>query len=168
MNRVEEWFDPIYSKYHDILVRFAYQTLHDKGLAEDIVHSAFLTLLVKYEEMQGHPNLKGWLVQTVKYKILNELQKPHHKSEIPLPAEYEPAASEAPSDLLSVLPPGLSEDERQILYLYYEVGFSHKEIAERIGCSQAASRMRLFRAKQHCGSLMSGDGGGQRPEQEIF
>jgi RNA polymerase sigma-70 factor (ECF subfamily) len=40
----------------------------------------------------------------------------------------------------------LSEDEREVVVLARLVGLSHAEIATRLGCSEGAARLRLFRA----------------------
>lgn len=48
MNPVEAWFNPIYSEYHDKLVKLAFRLLGDEELAKDIANTAFLTLLTKY------------------------------------------------------------------------------------------------------------------------
>lgn len=40
----------------------------------------------------------------------------------------------------------LAEDEREVVVLARLVGLSHAEIAQRLGCSEGAARLRLFRA----------------------
>lgn len=147
---IEEWFDPIYTKYFDQMVRLAFGILDDWQLAEDVVQNTFITLLMKQGQLRDHCNIHGWLVKTVRNRIGNELQRACRNLEVPLLPKHESTAAETPVDFLSVLPPELNESEKHILYLFYEVGFSHEEIAVQLGCTSTACRMRLYRAKKHC------------------
>ena len=154
MDSVQEWFDPIYMNCRPKLIKLAFRELHDTELAEDLTQSTFLTLLMKYEELQHHPNIEGWLVLTLYNKILNEREKAYH-SEIGLDQILEPQISGLTEEsFMDVLPDGLNSEEKQILYLFYEVGLPHMELAKHIGCSTEACRMRLSRAKTHCKKLL--------------
>lgn len=154
MNQIKKWFDPIYLQYHGEIVKYSFRHLNDAELAQDIAHNVFLTLLTKYDQLREHPNIHAWLLKTTHYQILNELQKSRYSLEVPLVLEDELAAGDAPPDFLSALPHGLSEGERQILYLFFEVGLTHEEIAAGLGCTPEACRMRLHRAKKRCRDLL--------------
>lgn len=155
MDPVHKWFDAIYLKYQKKLLIIAIRMVRNQQLAEDIVQSVFLTLLVNYEHLVEHPNIWGWLITTLKNQIMSEMQKAFHFREVALDSDHEPVCKDPfEPDFSEAMPPGLSDGERELLYLYYEVGLHHEEIATRIGCSTAACRMRLFRAKEHCRELM--------------
>ena len=123
-------------------------------MAEDIVQNAFSALLIKREQLRNHPNIRGWLIQTVRNMANNEQNRARYTREVPILPEHEPAAGEPLPDFMSLLPPELSESERQILYLHIEAGLSHEEIAARLGCRPEASRMRLCRARRRCKDLL--------------
>ena len=151
MSPVQAWFDAIYEENFKLLLRTAMHLLRDRQLAEDMVQTVFLTLLSKHEGLQDHPNIRGWLIQTLKYQIQSELQRARYSREVPLTHDQVIAEEEAHEpDFLSLLPTELSNSEKMILYLHIEVGLTHEEIAERMGCSTEASRMRLYRAKRRC------------------
>lgn len=154
MSDLDAWFDPIYAANYPRLVKVAYYILWDEDLVEDIVQNAFSALLIKQEQLRDHPNISGWLTKTVRNMADNERNRARYAREIPFLPEHEPAAGEPPPDFLSLLPPELSESERQILYLYVEVGLSHEEIAAQLGCKPEASRMRLSRARRRCRDLL--------------
>lgn len=156
MGSVNEWFTAIYKKYYQQLVKTASYLTNDWVLAEDVVQNVFLTLLMKHEELRNHSNLPGWLIVTLKNQIMNELRRAHYSREVPFLPEHEPSA-EDPASFMSVLPAGLEEEERLILYLYFEAGLSHKELGTHLGCSPDASRMRLHRVKNHCRNLLLGE-----------
>ena len=151
MSPVQAWFDAIYEENFKLLLRTAMHLLRDRQLAEDMVQTVFLTLLSKHEGLQDHPNIRGWLIQTLKYQIQSELQRARYSREVPFTHDQVIAEEEAHEpDFLSLLPTELSSGEKMILYLHIEVGLTHEEIAERMGCSTEASRMRLYRAKRRC------------------
>lgn len=154
MRDLDGWFNPIYAANYARLVKEAYYILWDEDLVEDIVQNAFSTLLIKQKQLRSHPNIAGWLTKTVRNMADNERNRARHTREVPFLPEHEPAAGEPSEDFLSLLPPELSEDERQILYLHIEVGLSHEEIGARLGCRPEASRMRLSRARRRCRELL--------------
>ena len=154
MNSVEDWFDKHYVENYKMMVKIAYRLLNDWELANDIVQTAFLKMLTKYDKLKHHPNIRGWLGVTVKNLVGNERQKAYYRLEVPLHLVYEPTLKEPPPDFRSVLPPGLKEEEIQLLCLYFEEELPHEKIAAQLGCTPTACRMRLKRAKQHCHDLM--------------
>ena len=155
MDPVREWFDSIYMKYQPKLLRIAVRMVGDPQLAEDMVQSVFLTLLTNYERLMEHPNIWGWLAVALKNQIMTEMQKAFRYREVAMQPGREPVAEDpfVPS-FSDAMPPGLSNSERELLYLYFEVGLCHEEIAAKLGCSSTACRMRLLRAKRHCQNLM--------------
>ncbi|WP_366142575.1 sigma-70 family RNA polymerase sigma factor [uncultured Oscillibacter sp.] len=150
---LDAWFVPIYTANYSRLIKLAYYILWDDRMAEDIVQNAFSALLIKRDQLREHPNISGWLTITVRNMADNERNRAQYTREVPLLPKHETAA-ESPQDFMSLLPPELSESERQILYLHIEAGLSHKEIAARLGCKPEASRMRLSRARQRCGEFL--------------
>ena len=154
MNSIDEWFEPIYIKNYTKMVKLAYYILQDKNLAEDVVQNAFFALLIKHRQLWDHPNIPGWLTKTVKNMADNTRNKASYMLESSLLPEHEPAVDGFPQDFMSLLPSGLSEKERQILYLHIEVGLPHTEIAAKLGCKPEACRMRLSRARSRCRNLL--------------
>lgn len=155
MNKVGDWFDKLYLENYEMMVKLAYRLLNDWELANDIVQTAFLRMLTKYDKLKYHPNIQGWLVVTVKNLVGNEKEKAYYRLEVPLRLGYEPALKEPSPDFLSILPPGLREEEKQLLRLYFEEELPHEDIAAQLGCTPAACRMRLKRAKRRCYELMA-------------
>lgn len=154
MSHVEGWFESVYTEQYPKMIRLAYYILHDEELAEDAVQSAFMTLLIKEESLRRHSDISKWLKITLRNVANNELSKAKYKMEIPFPPGYEAAGAMPEEDFLSLLPQGLSEKERRLLYLRVEMGYSLKEIAEMEHCTPEACRMRLWRIRQKCKELL--------------
>lgn len=154
MDHVEGWFESVYDENYRKLIRLAYYILKNEGLAEDTVQSAFMTLLMKEREVRSRPGISKWLKTTVRNIAWNEMNKAKYKVEVPLQQRHEAVGREMEEDFLSLLPPGLSEGERRLLYLRVEQGYSIKEIAGMEGCTPEACRMRMWRARERCRALL--------------
>lgn len=145
-----DWFDQIYKDHWPKLRKTAIRLLDDRWLAEDIVQNVFCTLWLKREQLKNHPNISGWLFRALSYQISNETKKAFHSCEVELNFDVpDTGGSTSKSSFLDSLPEGLSEDERQLLYLFYDLQFSQQEIAARLHCSPEACRMRIYWARNH-------------------
>lgn len=153
----QEFFDKLYLENSKRLYRIASRLLNDPDLAYDVVNDTFLILFLKMDVVRNHPNPVGWLLHTLKNRIGNELQLAYRTHDIPLNetilAEDKTVEEQALS-LADSLPTGLTDDEREILILYYEKQYSCEEISTLIGKGVPACRTRLFRARQHFKQLM--------------
>lgn len=155
MESVQTWFNRIYLKYRDELLRLARRAVGNDELAEDIVQITFEKMLNNYEKTVKHENIYGWLLRTLKNQTMNELKRASRIREVRMEPKYEPTARDPyEPDFLASLPPGLSDKERELLYLFFEMGLHHEEIAAKLGCTTDACKMRLLRAKVHCQKLM--------------
>lgn len=72
MSEQNQWFIELYREHSSRLFKQAYYVLRDRHLAEDLVEEAFLILLYKQKDLLTHPNIGGWLSQTLKHLILDE------------------------------------------------------------------------------------------------
>ena len=66
--RDQERFDFIYRKYYKKLLRTAVNMLQNVPAAEDLTNETFTILLTRFDRMQQHPNIGGWL-----YTVLSNL-----------------------------------------------------------------------------------------------
>ena len=154
MDHRDAWFNELYLKHRKRLLRTAYAITRDLQDSEDLVDAVFEKLYTKYETVKDHENISGWLARVLYNQIGSDFQKAYRHREVAFEPEFEPAQPPRGEDFMSILPPGLSEPERQILYLYIEAGYSHEEIAGILGCSVTAARMRYSRARRRCKKFM--------------
>ena len=137
----------LYDRYAGVLLAVAFRLLMSKSEAEDVVHDVFVGLpeaLRRYEERDA---LISWLKRVTVRVALSRMRREELRATSPLEATVGAAAPdhEASIDLrvaVASLPPGL----RSVLMLKEVEGFSHAEIAELVGISVAASKVRLHRA----------------------
>lgn len=157
MQSPDDWFDQLYLENSPRMIRQAFYLLKNQQIAEELVNEAFLILLYKRRDLEQHPNLPGWLSQTLKNLIADELKSARHRLELPLNTDMDiPAAEPYDPPLNELLPNGLSQKEREILILFYEKQLSYEQIAAQLNISVLNCRTRLFRAKAHYKEIISG------------
>jgi len=155
LDRVTEWYDEIYHTYHRTLVRTARGLLRDHQYAEDMVQEVFITLLTEYKSLKDTSNLLPWLMTVLRNKIMSENQKVFRFREAAIEPDFHPPAPDSFSDsFYDEMPETLSREDRELLYLHYEAGYTYQELAGKLGCSSEAVGMRLLRARHRCQKLM--------------
>lgn len=67
-------FEVLYDRYWTMLMDIAYRRIQSKEKSEDIIQEIFISLYQKKNTIQFTVSLQAYLVQALKYKILNELR----------------------------------------------------------------------------------------------
>lgn len=150
------------------LVRRHLKTAHAVALgvlgnpadAEDVCQDAFLVALERLEECREPPRFVAWLLRMVRNRALNALESRALRQGEPLDQVAE-AASAAKGDdpgreaerselrdrLLTALA-GLPPAQREVVLLHDLEGWRHREIADLLGTSEGATRVRLHEARR--------------------
>jgi RNA polymerase sigma-70 factor, ECF subfamily len=137
----------LYDRYASALLAVAYRLLMSRFEAEDVVHDVFVGLPEALRRYEDRGALISWLKRVTVRVALSRMRREAVRATSPLEATVAQAAPdhEASIDLrlaVASLPPSL----RSVLMLREVEGFSHGEIAELVGISVAASKVRLHRA----------------------
>ena len=149
-----KWFDELYVEFYPQLLKAALRLTEDSHLAEDLAQHAFTVLYEKREELIFHPNIKGWLIVTLRNRYNSEMQRASRTQELPLMEGAKLVRdSEQAFPYWELLPSSLTKEERLVLDLHYRYGYSHAEIGKFLGCSEAACRMKLYRTVEKCREL---------------
>lgn len=126
--------------------------------AEDVCQDAFLVALEKLDECRDPKRFAAWLMRIVRNRALNLLESRALRQGEPLDeAVAEAEAGDDPgwraeqSELrdrllaaLGRLPPG----QREVVLLHDLEGWKHREIADLLGTSEGATRVRLLEARK--------------------
>jgi RNA polymerase sigma-70 factor (ECF subfamily) len=140
----------LFHRYAPMLQATATRVLGSVADAEDAVQDLFCRLPWLLAQYRGH-GLGGWLRRAVTTRALMHLRRTRARPEgagLDARAEATSARRASRSDdgeiawALRHLPPSL----RDVVVLYYFVGYSHREIAETLEVSETASEVRLCRA----------------------
>ncbi len=66
-NVAETWVE----EYGDLLFRFAYVRVNDRGRAEDLVQDTFLSAIKGYDNFAKRSSEKSWLFSILKNEIID-------------------------------------------------------------------------------------------------
>lgn len=126
----------------------------DRETAEDLLQEGFITLFSKLDSYSGTGSFEGWarkifvntalmhLRKTDALKLSDDISEARNLSdEMPLPDRQ--LGYRQLLKLIASLP----ADARTVFNMYVVEGYSHKEIAEALGCTEATSRSKLQRAR---------------------
>jgi RNA polymerase sigma-70 factor (ECF subfamily) len=139
-------FDAFYTQHYVLILRFAERRI-DGERAEDVAAETFAIAWKKFDA-ESPPGLP-WLYQTARNLIGNAYRRRGREQRLVERLEAEALAS-APAgefDLLEALQ-ALNPKYRDALQLTYWEGLSAAQIAEVVGCSEAAAWKRISRGKE--------------------
>jgi RNA polymerase sigma-70 factor, ECF subfamily len=158
----EQSFRAFYDATARSLWSYVYRTSGNATLSDDLTQESYYRFLrVRFSEL-NHEYMKNYL-----FRIATNLLRDHWrhaKVEPPQPATREDAhpprnepvsAPEAhvESDIMRVMKE-LKPRERQLLWLAYVEGSSHREIAQVAGLREQSVRGLLFRARSRLATLL--------------
>ena len=145
----EAVFGRFYEQTSRILLRYLLAVTRKPDLAEDILQEAYCRLLTTRQHEMDEQQTRSYLFRIATNLVHDrcrrgkELQLPENSEEIsPADPEFD--------DKLHVRQAfeRLKPRERQLLWLAYVEGSSHKEIAESTGLRAGSIRLLLFRARR--------------------
>ncbi len=133
--------------------------------ADDVCQEAFLTALEKLEECRDPKRFAAWLMRIVRNRALNFRASRSLRQGVPLEEAAEKAGGGDPAqeaerselrDRLLAALAGLPESQREVVLLHDLEGWRHREIAELLGTSEGAVRVRLHEARRRLRTEMEG------------
>ena len=156
-------FAEIYEQYHERMEQAALRILKDTHDAEDAVQNAFLKVIRNFEKFLEIPCKKRpfWCVCIVKNEAISILRRRHKV--LPLEdwaqIENQPGPEGAVSyralvDLFARLP----QTYRAALEMRFLLGYSNKEIAQRLSLTQTAVNTRIARGRELLKKLAEEEG----------
>jgi RNA polymerase sigma factor (sigma-70 family) len=110
--------------------------------AEDAWAETFLSALKAYPDLDSDANVEAWLV-TIAHRRAIDVKRAESRRAVPMAAVPETtrgaADDEGAQDLWRALE-ALPSKQRQTVAYHHIAGFSHREVAEIVGGSEAAAR----------------------------
>lgn len=161
----ESAFEALLQRHVDLVHSAALrQAGPDPQSAQDIAQSVFIDLARKAPQLHGHTTLTGWL-----YTAVRHAATAHRRTEARRTQREQTAVSMNPADsipgqepdwnrlrpLLDEAMHALSDDDREAVLLRCFERRAYSEIAMRLGIAENAARMRVERALDRLGGLLT-------------
>lgn len=145
----------LYNTYHSTLLGICMRYAKNKAEAQDILQSGMIRIFKHIESFSGKGSFEGWMKRIIVNVSIDNFRKSnkfyyHHNFDELNGERY--LADETPDNLelkdilnaIQNLPPGY----RMVFNLYVVEGFSHKEIADKLGVSENTSKSQLLKARR--------------------
>ncbi len=153
-----EAFAGFYSRSARPLWAYLARVSADPALADDLMQESFVRFLCATRPDDGEVAARRYLFRIATNLLRDHWRRPRQASIEDLPEEFFASVGiSEQSDSRILLGPALAKltlRDRQLLWLAYAEGYSHKEIAEVTGLASASIRLLLFRARRRIDALL--------------
>jgi len=145
--------EAVYNKYSTRMLGVCIRYVKDADQAEDVMIDGFVKVFNKIDQFKHQGSFEGWIRRIMVNESLTYIRK--NKSmylEVDIEAadkepDYDALGSKLEADDLLAMIQSLPTGYKTVFNLYAIEGFSHKEIAEKLGVSENTSKSQLSRAR---------------------
>lgn len=140
----------IINRYYDTVYNLCFARLNrNRQAAEDRTQETFLTFFSKRGKLEFTDNIQLWLYRTAE-KVIKSYIRRNKQILIDVDEVADKLISEEQSfEEQSVAFDGLSEEEKELLTIYYDYEYGERiRLAEEKGLTQSALYNRVYRIKQ--------------------
>lgn len=144
----------LFERYHGEVYAYLCRMLRDRQWAEDLAQETFLRALRARRQWAELENPRAWLYRIATNLALNALKRRRRFVWLPWRAADGRSGQGCPAealhqrDMVEGALAALPADLRAPLLLYAHHGLSVAEVAEALGLSRSAVKMRLYRARE--------------------
>lgn len=143
-------FDALAPKMMAVCLRY----MGSREDAEDVLQEGFITLFTKLDSYQGTGSFEGWARRIFINTALMHLRRTDalglsddiSEARGLFTEEATPVQKMGYRELMRLVA-ALPPDARTVFNMYVVEGYSHREIAKELGCTEATSRSKLQRAR---------------------
>jgi RNA polymerase sigma-70 factor, ECF subfamily len=140
----------------------------EPALADDLMQESYVHFLCAARACDGEVAARRYLFRIATNLLKDHWRRASSPSIEEIPEEcFATKADSSQLDSYAILGPALAAmrpRDRQLLWLAYAEGYSHREIAEVTGLASASIRLLLFRARGKMARLLRGSANGGREQ----
>lgn len=157
-------FRILVERYQKAYLLYAIRMVSSRAAAEDIVQDSFVVAYEKLATCERPERFVGWCFHIVRNRCHDALRGPAARSAGAEPLETLTARQEGPSEWTERLDlreaiiaavSSLSPLLREAFVLYHEEDLTYPEMAQRLGTSESALKMRVKRAREELQEKLS-------------
>lgn len=145
----------LFERYAPKMLALCKRYLKDFDLAEDVMITGFAKVFEKLNQFRDEGSFEGWIRRLMVNEALTYLRKTKNLqmkisiSEESIQIEDSSLGDHLEaSDLMDMIE-SLPDGYRTVFNMYAIEGFSHKEIAQRLGINENTSKSQLSRAREY-------------------
>ena len=160
----QEWYARLVERYQGVLYRHALGMVGSPDAAADLVQDSFVKGYTSLDRCQDPARFGAWVFRILRNRALDYL-KDRRRKNVPLdesaaqvPSRDDPATDLERAELgraVSTALRSLPEAQREAFLLKHVDGRSYEEMAEMLGGSVSALKMRVMRAREALQSMLS-------------
>ncbi len=145
--------EALYRRYFQPMMRMCLRYTQDKDAAMEILNRGFLRVYSKLHTFAFSGSLEGWIRRLVFHSLSDHFRTRSNTVRFLNLEERDTAVEEEALDQLYLddimkLVDLLPDASRRVFYLYAIEGFTHVEIAKRLGISPGTSKWHLSNARE--------------------
>jgi RNA polymerase sigma-70 factor (ECF subfamily) len=160
-----EAFRILVRRHEDVLFGHAVRMTGRGDVAADLVQSALIRAYTSLDRCRNPDAFGGWVFRIVANQCKDYLKNVRRRNVAledagPVAAELDPEEDLERSELRNRLDAALARlppDQREAFVMKHEEGRSYEEMAELLGVSTGALKMRVHRARERLVELLEGD-----------
>jgi RNA polymerase sigma-70 factor, ECF subfamily len=153
-----EQFAAFYARSARQLWAYLARVSRDPALADDLTQESYMRFLCATAPQDGEVAARKYLFKIATNLLRDHWRKPQSRSIEELPESFFEARCHAgQTESQVMLGPAMAQmrpRDRQLLWLAYAEGYSHREIAEVTGLGSASIRLLLFRARRKMAQIL--------------
>ncbi len=149
-NSDDQSFECLVERYRGPLTRTAYHLCGDQEMAHDVVQDTLVDAYKGYAALRAGDKAGSWLYAILRRKAALHRRRGQHDAQLTTEPTA-PGPEDAATTICNIVVEQMAKiprEDREILGGKYLLGLSYRELAESLGISESAVRVRSFRAKE--------------------
>ncbi len=144
----------LYERYVDKMYMVCMRYARDEMEAQDMLQDGFVRVFNKINTFKGEGSLEGWIRRVIVNVAIRHCQNRNRHNQLMSINDVEEKISVPTSEIdfdyedLIKMVRSLPDGYQTVFNLYAIEGFSHKEIAAKLGISEGTSKSQVARARQ--------------------
>ncbi len=153
-----DWFFNSIIELQGDLFAYAFSIAKSRMDAEDAVQNTIIKAYDGLPKLKSKAKLRPWLFKILRNECLLIMRGKKRRADLREDMPEEAEDVEESIDLGNAVG-SLSEELREVIVLYYKLGYSTAETAKLIGVPQGTVMSRLARARDRIRSFIEGENG---------
>lgn len=150
----------LYTQYHTYVTRICFRYVKNQEDAEDLAQEIFVKLMGRLDSFQGDSQMSTWLYRVAANHCLDhlrwkkrQLQLMEESAGLPEGDCEDAFVAKSEARLVEKVMDASSEEDRHLIFLHFQAGLTHQEIAEIEGVSRVAITKRIAKAQERMQDL---------------